>query len=69
MKVSRQLVVALINSDDSGLSEDDKRNLDQLASYIGTGSAVWSEETTFSKCNFSGLFDDCLELIDLVEGV
>lgn len=62
MKVSRTLIVALINCDDSGLDIHDKHLLNDLANDVGTATLDFKDETTFCKCSYSGLFDDCLDV-------
>jgi len=69
MMVSRQLLVALVNCDDSGLNDDDKMQLYQLAEDVGTATLDidWNN-VQFCRCDYSDLFSDFLE-VNLIEEV
>lgn len=63
MMISRHLLVCLMNGDEYGLNNDERMLLNQLAEDVGTATLDISwDDVKFCRCDYSGLFDDCLEV-------
>lgn len=63
MMVSRHLLVCLMNGDEYGLNNDEKMLLKQLTDDVGTATLdINWDNVQFVRCEYSGLFDNCLEV-------
>lgn len=63
MLISRDLVVAIVNDDYSGLTREEKNQLDDFLERNKIRHVVpISEDTVFVKCRVTRLYSDCLEV-------
>jgi hypothetical protein len=61
LNIGSAFVCALINSDDSGLNDDDKNNINEFIESYGPCVHVMMPdgEKSLRRCDISGLMDDC----------
>jgi len=60
--IGRSFVVAFVNSDESGMSDEDKKLIEEFIEQWGPELHVYAPEDqspSFRKCDVSGLWDDC----------
>lgn len=60
--IGRNFVTAFVNNDESGMSDEDKKLVDEFIETYGPEVHVYAPEDqspSFRKCDISGLWDDC----------
>lgn len=67
LNIGREIVAALVNADESGLSEDDIKAIDQAILDYGPHFHIICPsgdnlEASFSKCDITRLYADCLRV-------
>lgn len=62
--ISREFVVALVNSDESGLSASDSQALNEFVVSNKIKHTIFpdGDKTNFTRCQVTGLASDCLEV-------
>lgn len=61
MKISRNLAVSMVNSDMSGLNDNEIELIRDFPDFYVTD---WAEESSDinGKCSITGLYDHCVEI-------
>ena len=63
LTMSVHLITAMVNSDESGLNEEDIKAIDRAIKYHGPVFHIYcpdETETDFTRCDLTGLISDCL---------
>ena len=64
--ISKHYLTALINNDFSGMTDDEKNQLESFIEHNKLGYAYCpdfdSDDMGFTKCNVSGSYSDCIQL-------
>ena len=62
LSIGSNFVCAFVNADESGLSDEDIKAIDEIIERYGPSFHVYcpeETETTFQRCEVRGLMDDC----------